>query len=466
MPHALSLQIGSTTNIPLSTADSSPTTTGALLLDYVPQAAALSVTGQGVEVYASEKQLVTESVRLWLYAASGAALQAKIANIERFIENMTRRQSTRSGDRGYLYIQMSSDAEVWRSEIVSARLQMGDDTLRLWGNNGAEVLLIVTRRPYWETVAEVAIPLDNTSAGAKTTSGVTIYNHDDATTGHDNWVAVAAADVVGNLPAPLRLRLTNNTGGNVGYRNFYQASNAHFAPTTFAHVIEGESMSGITQVADSASSAGYFGRATWTTLIAHSVDMFKWPLSSAVLDAAAGGFFRVLVRFASTPPTGIELQLHVKTTLAQVLSLWSGPKITAASALLQDLGIVQIPPGVTAGTYYDLLLVLTAEYTGTSQLDIDFVQITPADSSRWFRQIGYLIPDGDSIENNGPEERVYEIDAATGKQSYLYENYNSVLYAWPNLDQRLYFLHDTSPGMPIANTWSVQAWYRPRRNTL
>jgi hypothetical protein len=361
---------------------------------------------------------------------------------------------------------MSSDAEVWRSEIVSARLQMGDDTLRLWGNNGAEVLLIVTRRPFWETVAEVAIPLDNTSAGAKTTSGVTIYNHDDATTGHDNWVAVAAADVVGNLPAPLRLRLTNNTGGSVGCRNFYQASNAHFAPTTFAHVIEGESMAGIPQVADSASSAGYFGRATWTTLIAHSVDMFKWPLSSAVLDAAAGGFFRVMVRFANTPPSGIEMQMHVKTSISPIFSLWDGPKMTSTDTKLQDLGIVQIPPGVTAGTYYELLLVLTAEYTGTSQLDIDFVQITPADSTRWFRQIGYLIPDGDSIENNGPEERVYEIDAATGQQSYLYENYNSVLYAWPNLDQRLYFLHDTSPGMPIANTWSVQAWYRPRRNTL
>jgi hypothetical protein len=387
LPHALSLQIGST-NIPLSTADSSPTTTGALLLDYVPQAAALSVTGQGVEVYASEKQLVTESVRLWLYAASGAALQAKIANIERFIENMTRRQSTRSGDRGYLYIQMSSDAEVWRSEIVSARLQMGDDTLRLWGNNGAEVLLIVTRRPFWETVAEVAIPLDNTSAGAKTTSGVTIYNHDDATTGHDNWVEVAAADVVGNLPAPLRLRLTNNTGGNVGCRNFYQASNAHFAPTTFAHVIEGESMAGITQVVDSASSAGYFGRATWTTLIAHSVDMFKWPLSSAVLDAAAGGFFRVMVRFASTPPTGIELQLHVKTTLAQVFSLWSGPKITATGNKLQDLGVLQLPPGASSQNHGDIGLLLTAEYGGTGQLDVDFLHFTPANSTRTIKQAG------------------------------------------------------------------------------
>jgi len=458
-PHVLSLQIGAT-NIPLSATD-------ALLLDYVPQTAALSVTGQGTEVYESERQLVTESVRLWLYAATGALVQAKIAAIERFSEDVARRQRTRSGDRGYLYIQISSDTETWRSEIVSASVQAGYDGLRHWANNGVEVLLILTRRPYWETVAERELPLDNTSVGAKATGGVIIYNHDDATTGHDNWVTVAAVDVAGNLPAPLRLRLTNNTGGNVGSRNFYQASNAHFAPATFAHVIEGESMAWITQVVDSNSSAGYFGRATWTTLIAHAVDMFKWPLSSAVLTAAAGGFFRVLVRFANTPPTGIELQLHVKTSISPIFALWSGPKVTATGTLLQDMGVVQLPPGVAAGTYYDLLLVLTGEFTGTSQLDIDFLHLTPADSSRWFRQIGYQIPNLDAVENNGPEERVYEIDAGTGQLSYLYEVYNSTIYAWPNREQRLYFLHDgDTGGMNIAQTWSVRAWYRPRRNTL
>jgi len=437
-----------------------------LLLDYVPQTAALSATGQGTEIYDSERQLVTESVRLWLYATTGALVQAKMSQVERFVEDVSRRQRTRSGDRGYLYIQISSDTETWRSEIVSAKLQAGDDGLRHWANNGTEVLLIVTRRPFWETVAEVEIPLDNGSAGAKATGGVTIYNHDDGDSGHDNWVDVAAVDVAGNLPSPLRLRMTNNTGSNIGYRNFWQALNAHFSPTTFAHVIEGESMVGITQVADGGSSGGYYGRATWTTLIQHAVDLFKWQLPSSLLTAAGGGFFRVLVRFASTPPTGIEFQLHVKTVPSPTFSLWDGPKMTSTGVLLQDLGVVQLPPGVAAGTYYDLNLVISAEYTGTSQLDIDFVQLTPADSTRWFRQIGYQIPPNDAIEVNGPEDRVYEIDAATGQLSYLYEAYSAALYIWPNRDQRLYFLFDEATTMNIARTSSVRAWYRPRRSTL
>lgn len=457
-PHVLSLQIGAT-NIPLSATD-------ALLLDYVPQTAALSVTGQGTEIYESERQLVTESVRLWLYAATGALVQAKIATIERFVEETARRQRTRTGDRGYLYIQMSSDTESWRSEIVSARLQAGDDGLRHWANNGVEVLLILTRRPYWETVAEKELPLDNTSAGGPATGGVTIYNHDDGDSGHDNWVDVAAADVAGNLPSPLRLRMTNNTGANIGYRNVWQASNAHFAPATFAHVVEGESMVGITQVADGGSSGGYYGRATWTTLIQHAVDLYKWQLPSSLLTAAAGGHFRVLVRFANAPPTGIELQMHVKTTPSPSFSLWDGPKFTPTGNLLQDCGIVQLPPGATGGTYYDLNLVISAEYTGTSQLDIDFVQLTPADSTRWFRQIGYQLPPNESIENNGPDNRVYNLFYPGGEQAYLYEAYSAVLHIWPNRAQRLVFLFDEATGMNVNRTSLIRAWYRPRRSTL
>ena len=469
MPHALSLQIGSTTNIPLSTADSSPTTTGALLLDYVPQAAALSVTGQGVEVYASEKQLVTESVRLWLYAASGAALQAKIANIERFIENMTRRQSTRSGDRGYLYIQMSSDAEVWRSEIVSARLQMGDDTLRLWGNNGAEVMLIVTRRPFWETVDEVELPLDNSSAGGKATGGVTIYNHDDATTGHDNWVEVAAADVVGNLPAPLRLKITNTSGSTLLTNYFYQAVNAHFAPTTFAHVVEGEGAYGTSTVADANSSGtSGFGRASWVGAINHNLYLMGWTIANAKLIQTAGGFFRVLARFANTPPTGIELRLSVKADPPPALltTLWQGPKMTATGNKLQDLGVLQLPPGASSQNHGDIGLLLTAEYGGTGQLDVDFLHFTPANSTRTIKQAGFELLAGDAVINDGSEKRVYMLKSATSTEFNIFESYDSALYVWPNQDQRIILLHDEGAAMVIARTWLVEAWYRPRRNTL
>ena len=464
--HVLSLQIGST-NIPLSSADASPTTTGARLLDYVPQAAALNVTGRGTEVYDSEKQLVTESVRMWLYAASGAALQTKIGNIERFLEEIARRQRTRSGDRGYLYIQMSSDTEVWRSEVVSARLQMGDDALRLWGNSGVEVLLIVTRRPFWETVTERELPLDNSSAGAKATGGVTIYNHDDATTGHDNWVTVAAADVAGNLPAPLRLVMTNTSGATLNSNYFYQAVNAFYAPTSFAHVMEGEGAYGTSTEVDANSSGGNFGRAPWTGAIDHTLNLIGWTIDNAKLIQTAGGFFRVLVRFANVPPSGIEFQLHVRAVPPPDLltTLWSGPKMTSTGDKLQDLGVVQLPPGIPSANHADVGLLLTAAYGSTNQLDVDFIQLTPADSTRKFKQAGYALLNGDQVINDGQDERVYMVDSATGTQINIYAAYNGVLHVWPNRDQRLILLFDEG-GMVISRTWTVRAYYRPRRNSL
>lgn len=457
-PHVLSLQIGAT-NIPLSATD-------ALLLDYVPQTAALSATGQGTEIYESERQLVTESVRLWLYAATGALVQAKIASIERFIEEAARRQRTRTGDRGYLYIQMSSDTESWRSEIVSARLQAGDDGLRHWANNGVEVLLIVTRRPFWEAVAEVELPLDNGSGGGKATGGCTIYNHDDAGSGHDNWVDVAAVDVAGNLPSPLRITL-KDLSGSFFPRTFWQASNVFSSPSTFGHILEGEAAGGANSTADAYSSGGYFGRAPWTTEIVHSVNLFRWDLSTSLLAAAAGNYFRVLCRFANSPPSGIELQLHLKfPTGTPLATLWSGSKFIASAHLLQDLGVVQLPPGIPSSSHDGVALVLSAEYTGTSQLDIDFVQLSPAESTRLLRQVGYQLEINDLVVNDGPEGRVYAVDDGSAVQWNIFEAYNNALFIWPNRAQRLYFLHDETASMTIARAWSVRAYYRPRRSTL
>ncbi len=456
--HSLSLQVGSV--------NTSLITNGVLLLDYNPTSPSISLTQAGGEVYDAEKDLVTETVRLWVWGETGADVQAKIATIEQFLELSTRRQKTRTGDRGYLHLRLTSDSETWRSEVVSGQVQADQDALRTWDANGAEVVMVVTRRYWWETKVERELPLDNTSAGSKATGGVTIYNHDDATAGHDNWVDVAAVDVAGSLPAPARIRLTNSYGSAIFYSNFYQSNNAFHAPTAFTHVLEGEAAAGANTVVDANSSNGNFGRAPWTTSIVHTLNLFTWTLSNVFLAATGGGFFRVLVRFATTPPTNIELQLHVKTTISPVLSLWDGPKMTATGNLLQDLGVVQLPPGVAGTNFFGLGLVLTAAFTGTNQLDIDFVQLTPANSTRWFKQIGYQIPNGDSIENNGPEDRVYEIDAATGQQSHLYEVYSGVLYVWPNRDQRFIFLHDHATGMLIAHTGTVRIYYRPRRLTL
>jgi hypothetical protein len=459
--HVLDLQIGST-NIPLADTD-------AMLLDYVPQTAQLRATGQGQELYDIERQTVTETIRLWLYAGSGAAVQTKIADIDNFISRVHRRQRTRTGDRGYLYLQMSSDTANWRSEVLSARLEVQQDGLRHWAANGTEALLIVTRRPYWEAVSETEIELDNGSTGSPTTGGVTIYNHDDGDANHDNWVDIASTEIEGNLPAPLRLAFKSTTGGTVASRDFWIAANTHNDPANFDHILEGEDADSITVLGTAGQSGAQYGRGSWTTSIAHTTNLFNWILPTAMMADCAGDFFRVVARFTSAPSSDYEFQLHVKFPgdAAPTTTLWDGPKFTSTGRKFQDLGIVQLPPGIPSDAHDSVSLVLTMAYDGGSgNLDIDFVQLTPAHSTRYMRQIGYGLVQNDQIVSDGPAGRAYAIDAATGVQWNILDAYDPTLYAWPGRAQRLYFLHDENTDMDISRTWSVRAYYRARRSTL
>lgn len=456
--HVLSLQIGST-NIPLTSSNS-------ILLDVDLPSPALQLTVRGGEIHGSERTLVTATIRCHFFGSTGADVQSKLQSIERLLELCAQRQATRTGDRGYLYLRLGPDTETWRSEIVSGIVQ-ADNPLRTLNVPAVDVFIVCTLRPFWETVVERELPLDNSSAGAKATGGVTIYNHDDATSGHDNWTDIAAADVAGNVPAPLRIQIKNTSGVDLATRNFYQSNNAFHVPTTFPHILEGEAATYATPTADANSSGGYYERRSWVTSIDHTVSLFNWDLSAALLAGGAGGFFRVLCRFASTPPSGMEFQLRLMFPAGgtPLTAFWSGPKFTSTDKPLQDLGVIQLPPGIASPSHYEMALVLSAAYTGTSQLDIDFLQITPANATKHFLQVGYLIPPNDFIVNDGPENRVYNIDAATGLQVNIFSGYSSVLNVWPNRDQRLIFLHDDS-SMTISRTWLVQAFYRPRRLTI
>ena len=361
---------------------------------------------------------------------------------------------------------MASDAEMWRSEIVSARLQMGDDALRLWGNSGTEVLLIVTRRPFWETVDEYPIPLDNSSAGGPSTSGVTIYNHDDANAGHDNWVAVAAADVVGNLPAPLRITQQNSSGAAQATRRFWQANNAFHAPASFVHVYEGEAAAYATSVAElNVNSNDSYGRVSWISDSTHASNRFTFTIPATQLAYMGGDFFRVLCRFRSAPATTMEFQLHLKFTAADpTTSFWDGPRFRSNGRYLQDMGVVQLPPGIASTLHDDIGLVLSIAESGPSQAEIDFIQLTPAHSTRLLNQPAHQIDTSTLVVNDGSVGRAYAIDGSV--QWNIFDSYDSTLYVWPNRDQRLIFLNDEENNMLIARTWVVRAYYRPRRNSL
>jgi len=446
MAHALSLVFGSTT-ISLSTGDN-------LLLDYTPR------TPRAGDLE------ITESARIHVAAASKTALQTAIRALEDFFCLSQRRQATGTGERGYVQLVVDGDGSAWRSEVLDGRMVLDDDVMRLWGNMSAEVLLTWTRRYWWEEALS-AIGLKRTGI-AKTTSGVTVYNHHDSTT-HENFVDIEGADIEGSLPAPLKISL--EATAVLGTRRFYLSANTFHTPVNFQAIYEGEDSTagGGTLESievDALSSGGNFMRVTWTTSIAHTRNAFVWPISAMQLSYAAGGWFRMLLRCANTPPANCYVRLKVKFDATTPLTtLWQGPEILLdSSRQLQDVGAVQLPPGYVTGSPTALALVLSIRHTGTSQLDVDFLQLCGPDVHR-FEQQGYLLEIGDLVVDDGPNEGVYA-QTPGGFTQHLYNDFPPPLMVWPGRDMRVRLLFDEGSGMVVDRSFTVFAQYRPRRLTV
>jgi len=444
MAHALSLVIGSTT-ISLSTSTNT-------LTDYVPR------TPSG------DTLTVTESATVWMTAASKTALQTAVQAVEDFFGQCRRRQATETGNRGYVKLQVDGDGTAYRSEVLDGRIVLGEDALRHWANVGAAVLITWTRRFFWESDNLTSILIKRTGI-AKTNAGLTLYNHHDSTT-HENFFDIEGADIVGSLPAPLYLSFKATAA--MSSRRFYVSGNVFHTPASFTAIYEGESSTaGGSVQADAPSSNGNFMRVTWTVSIAHSSLAYVWAVSAAQLAYAKGAWVRVLARFANTPPANCYAKLHVKfDAAAPITSLYEGPEtLLDSNRGLQDLGSVQLPPGYVTGSPTALALVLTLRHTGTSQLDLDFIQLSGPDGVHRFDQQGYQLEIDDVVIDDGINESVYLLTTG-GNSQHIVANYGPPVFVWPGRDMRVRLLFDEGSGMVISRTMTAFASYRPRRLTV
>jgi hypothetical protein len=448
MAHALSLVMASTT-ISLSTTNNT-------LTDYVPR------TPSG------DALTVTESATVWMTAASKTALQTAVQAVEDFFGQCRRRQNTNTGNRGYVKLQVDGDSTAYRSEVLDGRIVLGEDGLRHWANLGAEVLITWTRRFFWESDNLTSILIKRTGV-AKTNAGLTLYNHNDSTT-HENFFDIEAADIVGSLPAPLYLSFVATAA--MSSRRFFVSANTFHTPASFTAIYEGEASTAGGGALESVqatanSSNGNFMRVTWTGSIAHTRNAYVWSIASAQLGYAAGAWFRVLARLENTPPANCYAQLKVKFDgTTPITTLWEGPEILLdSSSKLQDLGSVQLPPGYISGVPTALALVLSLRHTGTSQLDLDFVQLSGPDGVHRFDQQGYQLEIGDSVVDDGIAGGVYVLTAGALMQ-HIYSDFPPPLFVWPGRDVRLRMLFDEGSGMVISRTMKIYAQYRPRRLTV
>lgn len=442
MSHSLSLTDGTTT-VSLSSS-------GCTLLHYTPQ----SVT---LRDYLSGKEAVTETIEVWIQGATIAAARATKESLERLLWAAAQRQARRAGTRVYLNMLLIGESDTYRAEVLDGVLLPDERSLIAWGQAIIPARLTISRRAYREG-PEVEIPVKSNSQGTYATGGRAISN-DSA-----NWIEVNSGVITGDLPAPVRIKLSNSSGSGRAYSTFYIGHNAESDPANFSHHVEGESRDagwGSTAASGSASGGSYF---TYTVTQTSLTTIAKWTLSSSLVSKAAGRRFRLIGRFLPSFPTGVSVRPVVYDTEGLTV-LWRGEEVRITGIELVDLGAFPLPPGGNISAASSIRLGLEARIeSGSGALNLDYLQLLGLDSYGLLRQRGYTVANGDYLEADWIEKRAYTVSSAVQNPIVIPEYEIAVR---PAVKQRIYVLNGLTTGdAPTSSNLTVSLFYRPRRLSL
>ena len=384
---------------------------------------------------------VTEPAEIVLTGTT-SQVEAVEQSIGQLFNQALERQRSGSGPKVYVEYAKTASSEVHRAELFHGRPLRDSDPARRRFQSGTNIValgLSWERAFCWEG-QEVQL-----------TSGATVYNHDDG--GQDNHWTVTAGNVVGDLPAPVIVQLTNTAGASRGYRRFHLAVARD--GYDYVHMLEGENrVSGGSVITDSDASNG-----SHIQLTVNTTALIGWTLNTTLLGKTKGRWFRLLARVYPS-----SIALYVRPEIrddAGLVTLWSGDEVRVPSSggwQISDLGRVPLPPGGYTNAWSAALrLVLNCRSAGNTTFSCDFIQLTSTDSWIDLDQLGYLIVNNGTITI----DCINEIYHAAGVP--LYVPSGGPLMVWPNVNNRFYLLEYEALNCLIANSFNVSMWYRPRR---
>lgn len=378
---------------------------------------------------------ITESLEIMFVASSGPNLQTAINAVEKLLVAARFRQDKPNAfPRVYLQLQVDGEASSWRAEIIEGRLRPGADVLRLWPNFKAGYTLMVTHRAWEGPRKELSISTSGNSAG---TGGKPITNS------ASNWIQIASSQVVGVLPTPLELALTNNGGAGVGYRNFYLGNNA-FSGTGLTHGYSGGS------VTLSASGGVYTGQITVA-------------LSAAQMQLTDGRAFKIFARF-TTQTASVYCKVVLKD-IFNLLPLAEGDEIylplASAGSRWVDLGVLPLPPGGYSTGWTDTNLNFVFRAASAASMTLNVARILGLDSYQYIVQRGYTVDAGGTMTFDNIEGLFH-----SGGQPIYSVRSEKPLMVFPGVTQRVNIMFDEGSSSDTAKTLSVQAYIRERRLTV
>lgn len=416
-------------------------------------------------VYDPKSETVSESVQLVM---DGPAIMANAERIQRILEDARQRQADRVGERVYLVYKIGSGGE-YRSEILGGDLavsqgRMGMDNIR-W--NFVNASLNITRRNWWDGDE---VELSITTMHGSGTGGQDIDNFDDGLTG-SNAIVIESADVDGDLPCPVRLKLKNTAAGGSNVDRFYIGHNVA-DPDNFWGTIEGESATGGSDVAEATCSGGEYKTTSWTST--SEGKRFEWSVPTATLDTCKGGLFVVMVRFFDQVYSDLYMRFKLQAVVGAVYyEVWNGNlALMGEDSQLEYVDTVRLPPYLPGQTgITDLALELWARrnQSGTHTINLDYLHllpISPQSGFNAFKSVTRGVDENEYFTHDSFEMIAYRTETG-GDKSGEFSHYGKGVFLAPGKKQRLYVLTRDYNGFAyISQTWKVQVYYRPRRRSV
>ena len=434
-----------------------------------------SVKDWAVRVGSDEDKTVTESCEIRLTDGSVAANLAEARALQDLLQQAKDAQRNRAISPVYAVWKENASGTIYRSEIKDGRVEWDSEALQYsqWIGDTQFARVYWERSNWWEG-PEAQLGLSNPH-GTVTTAAGTVYNHNAG--GTCNYLDIAGTAVLGDIPGATRLELTNSYYSAVsglygtiiyGLDHVWIGQNV-FTPSTFDHIIEAET----SDYGGTAIAGAYSGGSVIRTGVTSTSEtlLLAWALPTAVADAANGRLHRLTFRSTTMESANViryRLKLVFGTAAAGV-ALWQSDLVTPDSSFvlstrnLFTLKLPPWPPGLSGAT--GLYLQLWGMKVGSDNqlLNIDFIQLTPADGYRELKTASYDVPYEYRIIDDGIGEYLYVDDGAGADKAGIMTGYGAPIQVWPGRDQRLYFLMNPDE---IARTLSVKVFYRPRRRTL
>lgn len=435
------------------------------LLGWVPGRAKGDVIGLPETI--PEGEPVPERLTIDVVGASYAASAAVVVAIEAALAQGELYRQRQMGDIPYLEVRTDGAGSWYRSPILGGSAAYEDGLYKYQAISGVVRLeLTVLRMYYWEASTETTLSLTNRNGTA--TDLIAWNYYISSTGGRDNFVTIAAGSVLGDLPSPPTIRVTDVTASGSNIADVY-VNHSHLTPSLGGSILQGTASSFGTNVGAAGSSSGTVKRANIASDLSDTV-CYQWTVSGATLAAYAGIPCDLIAVFKTNGPTA---DLNLKARILYVGStLWESDWMPGNAAYdLMEFGSVRIPPYRAGSTSLEAitLQIVGRLVPGAAAVDIDLDQLNlfPRVWFRRFRRGGAYMPAGYALTDDPSGNLTYVADTSGNNRTAFYVA-SGQIYLMPGAEQRLYFFHQiaTSGAVDIQRQMRIQVRYRPRFSTI